>query len=68
MDTGIGPTGCERMLSIVTSSLLLAKTRARLKTISGLISPVMISPDFHYRDVLAFMCSNVFNFDFEIGL
>jgi hypothetical protein len=37
MDTGIGPTGCERMLSIVTSSLLLAKTRARLKTISGLI-------------------------------
>jgi hypothetical protein len=26
-----------RMLSIVTSSLLLAKTRARLKTISGLI-------------------------------
>jgi hypothetical protein len=31
MDTGICPTGCERMLSIVTSSLLLAKTRARLK-------------------------------------
>jgi hypothetical protein len=31
MDTGIGPTGCERMLSIVTSSLLLAKTRARLR-------------------------------------
>ena len=31
MDTGIGPAGCERMLSIVTSSLLLAKTRARLK-------------------------------------
>jgi hypothetical protein len=30
LDTGIGPTGCERMLSIVTSSLLLAKTRARL--------------------------------------
>jgi hypothetical protein len=28
MDTGIGPTGCERMLSTVTSSLLLAKTRA----------------------------------------
>jgi hypothetical protein len=50
------------------SSLLLAKTRARLKTISGLISPVMISPDLHFRDVLAFMCSNVFNFDFEIGL
>jgi hypothetical protein len=37
MDTGIGPTWCERMLSIVTSSLLLAKTRARLKTISELI-------------------------------
>jgi hypothetical protein len=34
---GIGPTGYERMLSIMTSSLLLAKTRARLKTISGLI-------------------------------
>jgi hypothetical protein len=32
MDTGIGPTGCERTLSIVTSSLLLVKTRARLKT------------------------------------
>jgi hypothetical protein len=31
MDTGIGPTGCERMLSIMTSSLLLVKTRARLK-------------------------------------
>jgi hypothetical protein len=59
MDTGIGPRGCERMLSIVTSSLLLAKIRARLKT---------ISPDLHFRDVLAFMCSNVFNFDFEIGL
>jgi hypothetical protein len=28
----------------------------------------MISPDLHFRDVLAFMCSNVFNFDFEIGL
>jgi hypothetical protein len=27
----------------------------------------MISPDLHFRDVLAFMCSNVFNFDFEIG-
>jgi hypothetical protein len=27
MDTGIGPTGCERMLSIVTSSLLLSKTK-----------------------------------------
>jgi hypothetical protein len=51
MDTGIGPTGCERMLSIVTSSLLLTKTRARLKTISGLIWPVMISPDLHFRDV-----------------
>jgi hypothetical protein len=25
----------------------------------------MISPDLHFRDVLAFMCSNVFNFDFE---
>ena len=48
MDTGIGPTGCERMLSIMTSSLLLAKTRARLKTISGLIWPVMISPDLHF--------------------
>jgi hypothetical protein len=35
MDTGIGPTGCEGMLSIVTSSLLLAKSRARLKTISA---------------------------------
>jgi hypothetical protein len=34
MVTGISPIGCERMLSIVTSSLLLAKTRARLKTIS----------------------------------
>jgi hypothetical protein len=32
LHTGIGPTWCERMLSIVTSSLLLAKTRARLKT------------------------------------
>jgi hypothetical protein len=28
----------------------------------------MISPDLHFRDVLAFMCSNVFNCDFEIGL
>jgi hypothetical protein len=28
----------------------------------------MISPDLHFRDVLAFMCSNVFNFDFEIVL
>jgi hypothetical protein len=27
------------------------------------IGPVMISPDLHFRDVLAFMCSNVFNFD-----
>jgi hypothetical protein len=42
------------MLSIVTSSLLLVKTRARLKTISGLIWPVMISPDLHFGDVLAF--------------
>jgi hypothetical protein len=30
MDTGIGPTGCERMLSIVTSSLLLAKTTSEI--------------------------------------
>jgi hypothetical protein len=29
---------------------------------------VMISPDLDFRDVLAFMSSNVFNFDFEIGL
>jgi hypothetical protein len=28
----------------------------------------MISPDLPFRDVLAFMCSNVVNFDFEIGL
>jgi hypothetical protein len=25
----------------------------------------MISPDLHFRDVLAFMCSNVFNFDWD---
>jgi hypothetical protein len=30
--------------------------------------PVMISPDLHFGDDLAFMCSNVFNCDFEIGL
>jgi hypothetical protein len=25
----------------------------------------MISPDLHFRDVLAFMCSNVFNCDLD---
>jgi hypothetical protein len=70
--TGLFAVCCQRrwkkwrMLSIVTPSLLLVISRARLKTISGLIWPVMISPDLHFRDILAFMCSNVFNFDYIV--